>query len=503
MNATGAPQYRVLMTIPQIDSADAAAIREFFRASGFNEVSITERLGAGELNVRIPEERLTHFYNTAEPTPLNWLIRWFMVGTEISRADAEKALPPDILARLLRTGFLVENEGVLSAPLRVSPFADFLVASDHVGKLPEELAGELVTGVSIVARRLLRFTAREPVGRVLDFGTGCGIQALFAAKHAERVIGTDLNPRAIEYSRLNSVLNGVENTEFRQGNGLDPVAGERFDQIVANPPFFITPVSSLMLRENPMELDNFCRTLLRDGAALLSEGGTMQMVFEWVEIKGESWQQRMNQWVAGTSCDAWVLKLYTNTPAEYAERRAIECTWEKPEERQPFFDNWLRFHGERGVTNINGGLVAIRKRAANNWLRCETAPFSSQDNLGEHIPDTFATEEFLQVTDDAALLQSMPRMSPAVNMESVHTLQQRAWTPKTIRLTPPHDAGEPVEVDPPMSLFLAKFDGQTTVRGAAAELAAELGASPEAVENEAAGLARRFLRAGVLLPPGL
>ncbi|NRD08293.1 hypothetical protein HRF29_04940 [Rathayibacter agropyri] len=36
-------------------------------------------------------------------------------------------------------------------------------------------------------------------------------------------------------------MNGIENIEFRLGSLYEPVAGERFDQIVTNPPFVITP----------------------------------------------------------------------------------------------------------------------------------------------------------------------------------------------------------------------------------------------------------------------
>lgn len=37
------------------------------------------------------------------------------------------------------------------------------------------------------------YTVRRPVASVLDLGTGCGIQAMHAARHAGRVVATDVS----------------------------------------------------------------------------------------------------------------------------------------------------------------------------------------------------------------------------------------------------------------------------------------------------------------------
>src|SRR5687767_4579649 len=44
-------------------------------------------------------------------------------------------------------------------------------------------------------------------GTVLDLCTGSGVLAVFAAQKANDVIGIDINPRAIEFAKLNSQLN--------------------------------------------------------------------------------------------------------------------------------------------------------------------------------------------------------------------------------------------------------------------------------------------------------
>jgi release factor glutamine methyltransferase len=73
---------------------------------------------------------------------------------------------------------------------------------------------------------------------VLDMGTGSGVCAVFAAKHAAHVVAVDINPAAVRCARINALLNGVEDRiDVRHGDLFDSVAGERFDLIVFNPPF--------------------------------------------------------------------------------------------------------------------------------------------------------------------------------------------------------------------------------------------------------------------------
>jgi hypothetical protein len=58
---------------------------------------------------------------------------------------------------------------------------------------------------------------------------------------AERVVLTDIYPRAIEFGRINLALNRITNVEARVGDLYEPVAGETFDLIVCQPPFVSAP----------------------------------------------------------------------------------------------------------------------------------------------------------------------------------------------------------------------------------------------------------------------
>jgi len=75
--------------------------------------------------------------------------------------------------------------------------------------------------------------------RALDMGTGSGVGAIFAARRGFRTIGVDLNPEAVRCAQANVLLAGLDDRiEIRQGDLFAPVAGERFDLVLFNPPFF-------------------------------------------------------------------------------------------------------------------------------------------------------------------------------------------------------------------------------------------------------------------------
>jgi methylase of polypeptide subunit release factors len=77
-------------------------------------------------------------------------------------------------------------------------------------------------------------------GEVLDLGTGSGICAVFAARHARRVVAVDINRTAVRCATINAVLNGLgERIECRHGDLFAPLDGRRFDTIFFNPPFIV------------------------------------------------------------------------------------------------------------------------------------------------------------------------------------------------------------------------------------------------------------------------
>jgi release factor glutamine methyltransferase len=73
--------------------------------------------------------------------------------------------------------------------------------------------------------------------RVLDVFTGSGVLAVAAGREGARsVTAVDVSRRAALCARVNGRLNGTRVRALR-GDLFEPVAGERFDLVTANPPY--------------------------------------------------------------------------------------------------------------------------------------------------------------------------------------------------------------------------------------------------------------------------
>jgi release factor glutamine methyltransferase len=84
-----------------------------------------------------------------------------------------------------------------------------------------------------------RAISREvrPGDRVLDMGTGCGVNAILAARKSEQVLAVDVNPEAVVAAELNATSAGVaDRIECRVGDLFDGLE-EAYDLIVFDPPF--------------------------------------------------------------------------------------------------------------------------------------------------------------------------------------------------------------------------------------------------------------------------
>lgn len=100
--------------------------------------------------------------------------------------------------------------------------------------------------------------------RILDLGTGSGIVAISLALEcpAATLVAVDLEKGAISVARNNAGRLGAR-IDFRQGDWFAPVAGERFDLIVSNPPYVAEGDPHLERDGLPFEP----RMALTDGAA--------------------------------------------------------------------------------------------------------------------------------------------------------------------------------------------------------------------------------------------
>ncbi len=95
----------------------------------------------------------------------------------------------------------------------------------------------LLPGLSFASLFQESLKALPRGARVLDVGTGCGLLALLAARGGGTVTATDLPGVPLGVVEENARRNGLPSPRLLTGNLFAPVAGERFDLVLFNPPF--------------------------------------------------------------------------------------------------------------------------------------------------------------------------------------------------------------------------------------------------------------------------
>ncbi len=473
-----------------------------FEDAGYVEANIRKHFGAAELPSRQLRNEPRLLDRTAEPTLLNALLRWFWLGRPQSEAQVANSVPAEFLDLLLRCGLLRADTGVLTAMSMLLPSNGFLVAADFPVAI-ERAEPEMVLWPNPTSKFLARFAIRRQSRATLDLGTGSGILSLGAAKFSDTVVATDLNQRAVAFATFNAKLNGVENIEVLTGDCFAPVANRRFDLILSNPPFFITPQQGYLFCDNSMELDGLCRRLVKEAPEYLNEGGYMQMLCEWAQIKGQPWEERLTEWLDGTGCDAWVMKGLTQDPAEYAQLRIRETSL-NPADDASLYDGYMTYYRERGVEAIHDGLVVMRRRTGANWVQLEEVPKTPSGDLGELVLSTFAAHDLLsQLQDDASLLAVRPMLSEHARLEQICSQSAGRWSAESITLRlisgfPFHLALQPLVAE-----FLATCDGSRTAEQAIQEFAVIANAPLDVVRRESLAMMRKLIDRGfMVVAPG-
>lgn len=306
---------------------------------------------------------------------LGTLATAFVLGLPVDRSRLDQALPRLGVDGAVQLG-LVRLDGALALPLldlRPHAFADaagpgsWWIASDlGEAALGHAIPEDHVLGVGGASSTLAGMMVGERVDSVLDLGTGCGIQALHSARHATRVVATDISARALDLAAFNAALNGVSSIEPRAGSLFEPVAGERFDRIVSNPPFVITPrvqgVPAYEYRDGGMVGDALVASVIRGTERHLNRGGIAQLLGNWEYRDGEDGLDRVGGWLDDTGLDAWVVEREVQDAALYAE------TWirdggvlPRTDEFDRLYGAWLDDFAERGVTAVGFGYVVLRR----------------------------------------------------------------------------------------------------------------------------------------------
>lgn len=464
---------------------------------------------------------------------LLWLLA---VPQPRDRVDA--ALPGVRTKGLLDLGLVdIDDDGAVTAKVDLRPYgwdanadgsggAEIWVASDLAAyQRPGVLRHDHVLGIGHASNTLVQTTIRRHAARALDLGTGCGIQTFHLLHHTEHVTATDISERALAFTRFNLLLNAEaldldpHNLEarvsLRLGSLLEPVAGERFDVVVSNPPFVITPrtlaesaAEQFTYRDGGLPGDEIVASLVRSLPGVLVPGGTAQLLGNWEVTAGAEWHGRPESWLqpasqdASDTADAWFIQRERLGPEQYAE------TWLQDASQNRDLSHYARTYSaylddfaSRNVESIGFGMIWLRRPAggAARIRRFEEITYPIEQPIGPHLgaavqrADWLAAnrleEAHLVVADDVT---EERHQRPGAEHPGVILLRQGAGLRRTNLLSTE------------LAGFVSACDGDLSVAQIIGALAALLGGSADFdADSFRSGLlaeVANLVRDGFLLP---
>ena len=370
-----------------------AALAQDLTSAGYTADNIAHLLGPTAAAALEREQLIPARHALAAPLAegnrLAGFISCFMLADPISTPQAEHLFATLGLDGALALNIVrLTNHGDVVATMDLSAYAtdqpgDMWVASDQTAlQLGQPLPAEHILGVGKASMTLAEITPRHKVDTALDIGTGCGIQALHLLTHARHVTITDVSQRALDFAVFNMLLNAAvldidpnhldDRVTVVAGNMLEPVAGQRFELVVTNPPFVIAPAASTTThtyRETGHTGDRLVKELIGSVDTVLADGGQAIMLANWEMFGQADWHARLSTW-PDSSMDIWAIQRSSSDPAQYAEiwlRDSSEHL--DPDAYAQAYAAYLADFAARGVTQIGFGWVWLRRRANTPPLR--------------------------------------------------------------------------------------------------------------------------------------
>jgi methylase of polypeptide subunit release factors len=442
--------------------------------------------------------------------PLATLVRLFLLGRPVDAGAAGAALHPLPLERAVAAGLVRTSGDSVRALIEVRPYAagphDWWVVSDFGSDVRGgPLQPDHVLGIGAASLTLAQATPRTPAGRALDIGTGCGVQALHLGTHAGHVVATDVSYRALQLAATTAALSG-QSWELRHGSLLEPARDERFDLVVANPPFVVSDGTGRYdYRDSGLHGDEICRALVTGLPGVLADGGTAQLLANWIIPADRPWQERVGGWLAGRGCDAWVWQREVAEPGEYVAmwlRDAGEAPGTPAWSQQ--YDAWLDWFAAAGVAAVGMGLITLwRTAAADPVLVLEDVPQPVEQPVGAHLPAWIERQRWLRATSDEQMLAASLAPAPGLVRERSDLIGPDGWAAASTRLRQSHGMRWDIEADDAITALVAGCNGWTSLRAPLQVLAAALGRPLDEVTAAALPVVRDLVARGFLAPAEL
>lgn len=466
--------------------ADALRVRDALDRAGWSAEALDDLIGTTARTHLDRDELAPVLRRTRDGSPLSTLARLFVAGVPVEAAAAEAAGVPRSW---------LQRDGTAAIRLQAVVHGGVEATLPHdAGRAATGIHADQVLGVGAASLTLAAATPRRTVGRTLDLGTGCGIQALLAEDHADLVVATDRNPRAVAFTRLAAALGGVE-VDVREGDLLEPVAGDAFDLVVSNPPFVVSPGARYTYRDSGLEGDEVCRRIVRELPGVLAPGGLAVLLVNWLHVEGEDGAGRVRSWLTDTGCDGWVVQRELAAPEDYV------TAWLRDTDEgvrfDALYDEWLDWFERRRVEAIAFGVLAMRRRTTgvpSVVVDDVTQPVAA--TWGDEVLGHFARKDALEANP----LDVAWRLRADVRLHQVASRDDDGWLVESSLLQQSAGLRWAGGTDEHGAALLAACDGSMPLRTLFALLAAGAGIEESEAVETGLPVVRRLVEQGFLVP---
>ncbi len=478
---------------------DSLTFKKVLADAGYSQTALAQTMSLSPIHDRQDIELM--YRRVKIDNPYNILVRLFRLGQDVPKPTVLEMLPEFDIDTLTAIGLLSCQDGMVRPNAKLTPYHDLLLASDFGPEIHRKMSPDHVLGVGAASLTLAGLTVRRKNEKVLDLGTGAGIQAFLAARHAGHVIGTDTNLRALNFAAFNAKLNEMAAIEWRQGSLYEPVADEQFDLIVSNPPFVISPESKFVFRDTNLPGDTISQHVLQGVGPRLNEGGFACVLFNWHHQDDADWASRPLSWISDIGCDCWLLCFKTADPLTYAADWLRTGEGRNSPDYGQYLDNWMAYYEKMGIGQISAGAIFMRKRSAGtNWSRTDTIEKGrTVGECGQQVERIFAAEDLLRsLDDDRKLLEHRLLFDKHHCLEHQLTVENGRWLVQVERLHTDRGISFSGNVDMHIARLLADCDGRQTLSQLIRAIADQTQTDPETFTGACLAVVRKLMRSGFL-----
>lgn len=487
---------------PPLSADVCARLRAAFGEARYDADGVLDALGGAAHAALGRGEPVPAHRASLDAGELGVFIRLFLLGEAEPVARVRTALGPLPVEDAVAAGVLRADGERVRAGLDIRPHGDeagswWVVSDLDSDQLGRPVPEDHVLGVGHASLSLIRATSRRPVGSLLDVGTGNGVQALHASRHAGHVTATDVSPRALALAEATFRLNEID-VELLRGDWFAPVARRRFDQIVCNPPFVVGPPRvDYVYRDSGLAGDDASALVVRQLPAFLNHGGVGHVLASWLHTKNDDWPDRVTRWLPpGT--DAWFVQRDVAEPALYVGTWLRDAGIDpRSAEGRAKAGAWLDWFAEHDVEGVGFGFVTLRRTDGTPAIVCEDLRQAYDDPLGAEAAAWLDRAGWLR-EHGGDLLGTVFRVPECVVLERVDEPGDEGWSTVVRRLHRTDGPGWQHELDELAEALLAGCRGALPLADLLELLALAHGEDPERLAEAALPVVAELVRHGML-----